>query len=206
MPDCYLTVRTSGYFEFEEKKSLFIGHVENVSDEEDATYFIKKIKTKYHDARHNAYAYLLHSGGIKYSDDGEPQGSAGLPILDCIRKAGVEDTCVVVTRYFGGILLGTGGLFRAYSKAASSALESAGILEYDLFAVIAMRCSYSLYQHIMYEIDRFGGVIDKVDFSEDIFFKFTVKSTLAEEICMRLRDICAGRIQIEIVETRYGYI
>ena len=98
MPELYTTIKGTGISEYEEKRSVFIGHAIHVTEETDAAAYVKEIKAQYHDARHNVYAYALRSGFVKYSDDGEPQGSAGLPVLDCIRKAGVEDACVVVTR------------------------------------------------------------------------------------------------------------
>ena len=124
--ELYTTVRNEASAEFEEKRSVFIGHAKHITSEQEALDFVKQIKKKYYDARHNVYAYVLSSAPVmRYSDDGEPQGTAGVPMLEAIRKSGVEDCVVVVTRYFGGILRGAGGLVRAYSHGTSVALAAA---------------------------------------------------------------------------------
>ena len=118
-PELYTTLEGEGHDEFEERRSLFIGHAKHVTSEEEAMEFVKSLKKEYADATHNVWAYVLKGGIVaRYSDDGEPQGTAGMPILETIRKSGEEDVCIVVTRYFGGILLGAGGLTRAYAHAA----------------------------------------------------------------------------------------
>ena len=203
MPELYTTIKANGYSEYEEKRSLFIGQAMRVTDEASATDFVKQVKAQYHDARHNVYAYVLRSGAIKYSDDGEPQGSAGLPVLDCIRKAGVQDACVVVTRYFGGILLGTGGLLRAYTKAAVAALDSAGIVTYEQYTEMSARCSYSDYQRIIFELSKCDANIDGVEYTEDVNVKFAVKSTVAEHLSERLYEMSAGKVRAEIIGVRF---
>ena len=203
MPEIYTTIKNAGYAEYEEKRSRFIGQAMHVTTEEQAVAFVKQVKTKYHDARHNVYAYVLRSGEIKYSDDGEPQGSAGLPVLDCIRKAGVEDACVVVTRYFGGILLGTGGLLRAYTKAAVSSLENAGIATYEQFTEMSISCSYSDYQRIVFELSRAEAVVDNVDYAEGVTVKFATKSDKAGMLRDRLYELCAGKTKAEIIGQRF---
>jgi len=126
----YLTVACEATAELEEKKSRFIASVKPAATEEEAVQFIKNLKTKYWDATHNVYAYYIGGGNLsqKFSDDGEPSGTAGLPVLEAIKKAGLEDVVVVVTRYFGGTLLGAAGLVRAYGKSASLGIEAAGIV------------------------------------------------------------------------------
>ena len=122
----YITVKGYGEARFEEKRSVFIGYCEHVTSEEEALAFVKKIKEKHKDATHNCYGYVMKGGILcRYSDDGEPQGTAGKPILDMLVKSGVDDVCVVVTRYFGGTLLGTGGLMVAYREATKEALKNA---------------------------------------------------------------------------------
>ena len=141
----YTTVGTSASAEFEEKRSVFIGHACHVSDVDEAMAFVKEKQAAYRDATHNVWAYYMKDGVVaRYSDDGEPTGTAGMPTLDTIRKSGVDDTCVVVTRYFGGILLGAGGLVRAYSKAASLAVQAAGIVTYESFSELSVRLTYRL--------------------------------------------------------------
>lgn len=203
MPEIYTTIKNAGYAEYEEKRSRFIGQAMHVTTEEQAVAFVKQVKAKYHDARHNVYAYVLRSGEIKYSDDGEPQGSAGLPVLDCIRKAGVEDACVVVTRYFGGILLGTGGLLRAYTKAAVSSLENAGIATHEQFTEMSISCSYSDYQRIVFELSRAEAVVDNVDYAEGVTVKFAIKSDNAGMLRDRLYELCAGKTKAEIIGQRF---
>ena len=204
MAELYTTIKGVGMSEYEEKRSIFIGHAIHVTEEAEATSYIKEMKAKYHDARHNVYAYVLRSGFVKYSDDGEPQGSAGLPVLDCIRKAGVQDACVVVTRYFGGILLGTGGLLRAYTKAAVSALNAAEIVTYGRYCEMYLRCSYSDYQRIAFELARFEAVVDNVDYAEDVGVKFAVKEATADVVSHRIYEMCGGKVVPNIIGARFG--
>ena len=204
MPELYTTIKGTGISEYEEKRSVFIGHAIHVTEESEAAAYVKEIKAQYHDARHNVYAYVLRSGFVKYSDDGEPQGSAGLPVLDCIRKAGVEDACVVVTRYFGGILLGTGGLLRAYTKAAVAALNAAKIVTYDQYSEFRLRCSYSDYQRIAFELARFEAVIDNIEYAQDVAVNFAVKTTAAEMVSTRIYEMCGGKVIPQMIRTRFG--
>ena len=145
----YITVKHSGTFEYEDRKSVFIGHAMPVSDEKDALDFINKIKKTYPDARHHVYAYVLRDNSImRFTDDREPQGTAGMPVLDIIRKNGCVDLAIVVVRYFGGTLLGTGGLVRAYTAAALGALKDAEIIKYDIYTEMSIAVSYSDYGKI----------------------------------------------------------
>ncbi len=122
----YITIKEFATDDFVEKKSRFIGYIMPVKTEQEATDFITKISKKHHDATHNVYAYILRDGQVKrYSDNGEPQGTAGIPVLDVLQKEGLVDICIVVTRYFGGVMLGAGGLVRAYSHCASIAVRAA---------------------------------------------------------------------------------
>ncbi len=140
----WTTVKEAATASFVERKSEFIGHIAPVKTEEEAIAFVNKIKKQYADAKHNVYAYLLRENNItRFSDDGEPHGTAGLPVLDVLRKEGVTDVAVVVTRYFGGILLGTGGLVRAYSQGAKMALDAAGKSVVEKLLVFSLRVNYS---------------------------------------------------------------
>ena len=148
--------------EFSEKRSRFIGHVWHVETEEEAREKIAEMKAKYYDARHNCWCYLIREGGItRYSDDGEPQGTAGQPMLEVFRREGVENVCCVVTRYFGGILLGTGGLLRAYTKSAKDTLTAAGVAVVRQWADTVIECPYNLFERMKLEIAggprHFGG-------------------------------------------------
>ena len=145
----YTTLEHEGVTEFTEKKSVFIGHAIPVKSGEEAQAYVKKQKNAYMDARHNVWAYLMKGEIVaRYSDDGEPQGTAGMPVLDAIRKNGCTDTVIVVTRYFGGTLLGTGGLVRAYTAAALGALKEAEIIEYDVYTELSIEVGYSDYQKL----------------------------------------------------------
>lgn len=145
--------------EFSEKRSRFIGHVWHVETEEEAREKISEMKAKYYDARHNCWCYLIREGGItRYSDDGEPQGTAGQPMLEVFRREGVENVCCVVTRYFGGILLGTGGLLRAYTKSAKDTLTAAGVAVVRQWADTVIECPYNLFERMKLEIAAVQGI------------------------------------------------
>ena len=190
--------------EFEEKKSVFIGHAKPVRTEEEALAFIKSKKTEYADARHNVWAYRLRGDIlVRCSDDGEPQGSAGLPVLEVLRKSGVSDAAVVVTRYFGGILLGAGGLVRAYSHTARLAVDKAGIVTYEKYTGFCLRCSYSDYQRYLAELPKFGALIDDTQFSDCVRLCFAVKTALAESVLARIREISGGRDVPETLGERF---
>ncbi len=173
-----VTLARSASAEMEERKSIFIGHAAPVSNEEEARAFIDAKKKEYHDARHNCYAYFLNGGTIaRYSDDSEPQGTAGIPILNVIKMSGATDLCVVVTRYFGGILLGAGGLVRAYSAAAKMAIDEAGLACFEEWAVYDIDVSYSDYQKLTAALPKIGAVEDGCDFGEVV----TVRAAVARE-------------------------
>ena len=205
-PELYTTVEREGVAEFEEKKSVFIGHCTRVTSEEEAAAYVKQLKKQYADARHNVWAYLLRGGIVaRYSDDGEPQGTAGVPVLDVIRKSGAEDVCVVVTRYFGGILLGAGGLVRAYSHTASLALAEAHIITYEKYDEVTLSCSYSDYQKLSAELPKFGAIVDSTDFADDVVLKFALKQGQTDDLLAKVQEMSAGKIVPEITGTRFDY-
>ena len=190
----YTTVKQEAHVEFEEKRSLFIGHAVHVDSEEEALAFIKQIKKEYSDATHNCFAYLLKGGIIaRYSDDGEPQGTAGMPMLETIRKSGVSDVCVVVTRYFGGILLGAGGLVRAYSHSTAIAIEGAQIVTYEPYAVFELQCGYSEYQKYSNLLANASAIIDSTDFGADVCVRFAIKRDEAEKLLSKISEVGYGR-------------
>ena len=190
----YITVKGYGEARFEEKKSVFIGYCEHVTNEEEALSFVKKIKEKHRDATHNCYGYVMKGGILcRYSDDGEPQGTAGKPILDMLVKSGIDDVCVVVTRYFGGTLLGTGGLVHAYSLGAKMAVEAAGIAQFENYVVLKVACSYSDYQRVGLELERCDAIIDNTDYSDVVSVQFAVKDKFAEEITRKISEITSGK-------------
>ena len=205
-PELYTSLKGEGSDEFEEKRSLFIGHAAHVKSEEEALEFVKKIKKQYPDATHNVWGYLLRGGIVaRYSDDGEPQGTAGVPLLDTIRKSGVTDAAVVVTRYFGGILLGAGGLVRAYSHGAKIALEAAQIITYEKYNVYSLVCSYSDYQKYSVILANFGAIIDGTDFSDVVRVDFAIKATEADKLLLKITETSAGRDIPEQTGDRFDY-
>ncbi len=207
MPEIlYTTIAGEGQAEYEDRKSVFIGHAMPVKSEEDAVRYIKNIRHKYSDARHNVHAFMIGNGTVSRSnDDGEPSGSAGVPVLEVIRKSGITDVCIVVTRYFGGILLGTGGLVRAYSAAAKAAIENAGIVTYEQYTVMRLNCGYSEYQKISNELARVGAIIDSTDFDAEVTVVFAVKSGVADGICNVIRELSAGKTIPEKISVRFDF-
>ena len=200
----YITVKGYGEARFEEKRSVFIGYCEHVTSEDEALAFVKKIKEKHKDATHNCYGYVMKGGILcRYSDDGEPQGTAGKPILDMLVKSGVDDVCVVVTRYFGGTLLGTGGLVHAYSLGAKLAVEAAGIAQFENYVVLKVACSYSDYQRIGLELERCDAIIDATDYSDSVAVQFAVKENLADEISRKISEITSGKSQADKLCERF---
>lgn len=201
---CYTTLKQEASAEFEEKRSLFIGYAKPVKSEEEAAEFVKKIKTKHKDATHNVFGYTMKNGIIaRYSDDGEPQGTAGMPVLDVIRKSGVDDACVVVTRYFGGTLLGAGGLVRAYSQAAKMALEAAEIVTYEPYTELSICCSYSDYQKISAELPKYDAIIDDTQFSDNIMLKIAVKNDITQKVISKISEMSAGKSNPQIIGERF---
>ena len=200
----YITLRQEASAEFEEKRSVFIGYAKPVKTEEEAMAFVKQIRGKHGDARHNVFAYTL-GGGVyaRYSDDGEPQGTAGIPVLDVIRKSGVDDACVVVTRYFGGILLGAGGLVRAYSAAAKLALDAAEIVEYEPYTELSLTCSYAEHQKIAAELPHFGAMTDDTQFTDNVTLKIALKKEKADTFITKISEMTAGRCIPTITGNRF---
>ncbi|MBQ7383356.1 MAG: YigZ family protein [Clostridia bacterium] len=190
----YTTVEREASAEFEERRSLFIGYAKPVKSAEEAMEFVKQKKREHMDATHNVFAYLLEGGRVaKYSDDGEPQGTAGMPVLDTIRKSGVDGVCVVVTRYFGGILLGAGGLVRAYAHGAKIALEAANIITYEKYEVFSLNCGYSEYQKFLPLLSSYGALIDDTVFEADVKIVFAVKTGVADKLIPKISEISFGK-------------
>ncbi len=205
-PVLYTTLEHEGVAEFTEKKSVFIAHAKPIGSEEDALTYIKKIKGEYQDARHNVWAYMMKGEIVaRYSDDGEPQGTAGVPVLDTIRKSGVTDAVVVVTRYFGGILLGAGGLVRAYSHSARLGLEAAHIITYEQYAELELDCTYSDYQRYLAELPRFGAITDDTVFADRVKMLFSVKESVLESLLLRVREMSGGRDMPTVRGKRFDY-
>ncbi|WP_295584735.1 YigZ family protein [uncultured Oscillibacter sp.] len=183
--------------EFVEKRSRFIGHVWPVESEEEARGYIEAMKKKYYDARHNCWCYRIKEGGVeRYSDDGEPQGTAGQPMLNVFQREEVTNVCCVVTRYFGGILLGAGGLTRAYTKGAKDALDAAGISCMSLWTLWDVPCTYPLYERLKLEIESCGGVIRNTEYGADIRLRAAFPAGGAERFAPRLTELSAGGLSM----------
>lgn len=182
--------------EFTEKRSRFIGRVWPVDSEEQARALIEATKKQHYDARHNCWCYLIKDGPVRYSDDGEPQGTAGQPMLNVFQREGVENVCCVVTRYFGGILLGAGGLVRAYTQSAKDALDAAGISVVRRWVAMEVPCSYSQFEAMRREVQAFGGVVENVDYGADVVLSSLLPEEQAEAFSARILDVSAGTIEV----------
>ena len=189
--------------EFVEKRSRFIGHIWPVETEEEAQAHIKAMKSQYYDARHNCWCYLIGDNTVRYSDDGEPQGTAGQPMLKVFQRENVTNVCCVVTRYFGGILLGAGGLTRAYSKSAKDALSAAGAATMGLWRQVRLHCGYSLLERVKLEIDALGGLIDDTEYGADVVVTASMPEDGDEKLQSRLTELSAGEIELQILGENY---
>lgn len=204
MDDPYRTIRSEAQASFTEKRSRFISHAGPVASQGEAAEFIRKIREENREATHNVYAYLLREGlSQRYSDDGEPQGTAGIPVLDVLRKTGVTDCAVVVTRYFGGVLLGAGGLVRAYSHAASLALDAAGKTEMAACREASLRCSYGCYGRVAPLIARFGGVVDGESFAVEVTLSLHIRCESVDAFRSAFADATCGSGRITLAGKKY---
>ena len=181
---------------FVEKRSEFIGHVWRVESEEEARALIEATKKKHYDARHNCWCYIIRDGAVRYSDDGEPQGTAGQPMLNVFQREGVENVCCVVTRYFGGILLGAGGLVRAYTQSAKDALDAAGISVVRRWVAMEVPCTYSMFERARLEVAAFDGVIENVDYGADVVLSALLPEEKAADFAAHILDMSAGTIEV----------
>lgn len=201
----YRTIGQAGLDEFVEKRSRFIGAARPVVTEQEALAFIAEKKKEHWDATHNVYAYVLRAGGVqRYSDNGEPQGTAGVPVLQVLLKEGLTDCVVVVTRYFGGILLGGGGLVRAYSHAAKLAVDAAGIQEMRRCDVAHITCSYAQYGWAAPLVAEYGGVLDDTRFTDEVELRFHLPQEKRESLQAQLTERSAGALQLVVEEERYA--
>ena len=188
-----------GESEFVEKRSRFLGHVRPVESEEEARAFIAEMKRKYYDARHNCSCYLLRGGVERYADDGEPQGTAGLPMLEVFRREGVTNLVCVVTRYFGGVLLGAPGLFRAYTKSAKDALDAAGVSVVRRWVETEFACSYAAAEQLKREISAYDGILTDTLYAADVTLKALVPEERAAAFAARIFDLSAGVVEVNTV-------
>lgn len=191
----YFTIKDKAKAEFEEKKSRFIGNVKRVETEEEAKKFIDEIKNEYKDARHNVYAYIIgeNMGIQRYSDDGEPKGTGGIPVLEVLKKNNLTDSVVVVTRYFGGVLLGASGLTRAYSNGASMAVKEAGIVEKVLGCTVNIEVEYDLLGKIQYSFAQKDWYIEDIQYSEKVILTLNFESHLINEVEKEIMNLTSGK-------------
>lgn len=201
---CYKTVGKPAAVEFTEKKSRFIGYISPVKTEEEALGFVNEIKKKHPDARHNVYAYIVRENNImRFSDDGEPSGTAGMPVLDVLRKNELTDVAVVVTRYFGGILLGGGGLVRAYSKSASDAVADAGCVKMVYSDVFKVETDYHFFGKAEYELRRLCLEPESIEYSSEVSFYVCATEEKGELMKKRLTEATGGRVIITKTDERF---
>ena len=204
--ESYITVHHHASFEYEDRKSIFIGEAMPVTTEAEALAFIESVKKRYPDARHHVYAYVLRDNSImRFTDDREPQGTAGMPVLDVIRKNGLTDTVVVVTRYFGGTLLGTGGLVRAYSAAAIGAVESAEIITYDIYVTLTIETTYSDYQKFAPIFAEAGYRSEDVRYTDKVILTGSVCKANVDGLIDKIVQTTSGRAKIEIIDEKFDF-
>lgn len=194
----YDTIEGRAEDSFVEKKSEFIGYIKHVETDEQAVDFVNEIRSMHRKAKHNVYAYILRDGSItRYSDDGEPQGTAGVPVFEVIRKEGLTDVCVVVTRYFGGILLGGGGLVRAYSHAAKLAVDAAERKKMCTCFPVKITADYNLYGKVNNILPGFDVKIVDTEFGSDVTISLLCRSALVDSLIENVTDLCCGNVIIE---------
>ena len=190
----YLVPAGYGSGEYDEKRSRFLGQLWPVETEAEALAHIAAVKKEHYDARHNCFAYIIRdTGSVRYGDDGEPQGTAGQPVFNVVKLSGATDLCVVVTRYFGGILLGAGGLVRAYSAAARLALDEAGLAVFEQYAVCRIRVSYSDYQKLSPALVKLGCPEDSCEFGEDVTVMTAIEGTREAELMAAVSELSYGK-------------
>lgn len=202
--ESYKTTEHEGSAEMIERKSRFIGYCRPVKTQEEAISFIEEIRAMHRQATHNVYAYVLRKDNIsRYSDDGEPAGTAGVPVLEVIKKGGLTDVAVVVTRYFGGILLGAGGLVRAYGKSAALGIESANPIEMIYCSIYVVRCDYSTYGKLEYLINNNGYILKDCAFENDVCLTVCIPNGYEEKFIKDVADISGGSAEVTLVSGEY---
>ncbi|MBR4240857.1 MAG: YigZ family protein [Eubacterium sp.] len=201
----YKTVENEASDFFIEKKSRFIGYVCPVKTAGEAQEFINKIKSKHWDATHNVSAFVLRENNIqRCSDDGEPSGTAGVPVLDVILKAGIVDVCVVATRYFGGTLLGAGGLVRAYSHTSKIALEAGNIITMAQCGIFETTVEYGFYERMNILLSEFGANIINTEFADSVKITFSIKETMQIALDEKLKDISNGKYNLKYIKSEFS--
>ena len=193
--DEYLVPTAFGEDEFIEKKSRFIGRLWPVETEEAALEKIQEMKKKHYDATHNCWAYIIKDGAVRFSDDGEPGGTAGMPMLQVLQREGLYNCVCVVTRYFGGILLGAGGLVRAYTKGAKIAVDAAGKSMKRVWTVLYVPCPYTYYERVKLLVNECEGIIRQTDFGAEVEIELLFAENMADAFLEKLTDMTAGTVE-----------
>ena len=193
--DEYLVPTAFGEDEFIEKKSRFIGRLWPVETEEAALEKIQEMKKQHYDATHNCWAYIIHGGAVRFSDDGEPGGTAGMPMLQVLQREGLHNCVCVVTRYFGGVLLGAGGLVRAYTKGAKIAVDAAGKSMKRVWTVLYVPCPYTYYERVKLLVAECEGIIRTTDFGAEVELELLFAENVAETFLEKLTDMTAGTVE-----------
>lgn len=195
----YLVPGGNAETELVERRSRFIGRIWRTDTEAEALEYIRQTRERHWDATHNVYAYIIKDGATRYSDDGEPQGTAGMPVLEVLRREGLFNVCCVVTRYFGGVLLGAGGLVRAYAASAGQALAAAGVSEMRRWVDAECDCPYPLYERVRKELTAAGGMEGESEFGEAVKVKLSVPSGSLEHFQSKIIELSSGQTAVEVM-------
>ena len=193
--DEYLVPTGFGEDEFIEKKSRFIGRIWPAETEEEALERIQQMKKQHYDATHNCWAYIIKDGAVRFSDDGEPGGTAGMPMLQVLQREGLYNIVCVVTRYFGGILLGAGGLVRAYTRGAKIAVDAAGKSMKRVWTVLYLPCPYPFYERVKLLVGEFGGIIRTTDFGAEVELELLFPENQTQPFLEKLTDMTSGTVE-----------
>jgi len=201
--DEYLVPTARADAGFTEKRSRFLGHIFPVDSEEEALAALKETREKYWDANHNVFAYIIKDGPTRYSDDSEPQGTAGMPVLDVLRRQEVYNVLCVVTRYFGGVLLGAGGLVRAYTKGAASVLGAAGLSVKRVWRHVEIPCPYAQLERVRQAVEQHGGLLCGTDYAENVLLHTMFPAAGTDGFLAALTDLTSGTVSGEPGEQEY---
>ena len=198
MIDSYITVSGNAREEIVINKSRFIGYASPCVDEQKALAMLQRVREEHKSATHHCYAYIIgeNSGIMRYSDDGEPGGTAGMPIMDVIRNRSVVNCCIVVVRYFGGVLLGTGGLVRAYTRSAQAVLEAAGVARMELTSTSYAEVPYPVWDKFRYATERLPVRIENVEYGSSVGFRLCYRSSDENDVLPRLMDAAERKLEL----------
>ncbi len=205
MTDSYVTIQSASSDQIVIQKSRFIGYAAPCNTEEEALAFIRKIREEHREAKHHCYAYIigLNCGIMRYSDDGEPGGTAGLPMMSILKNEGIVNCCIVVVRYFGGILLGTGGLVRAYSQGCKIALQAAGVVRMELSVPIRCRVPYSAWNTVQYGIGKMPVQLEQTNYLDNVEFVLISRKNDVNEVIRQIGNMTDGKAQCSELKEAY---